>query len=73
MSNLFTFGIDMFNKNIADVGALFNQGLVNADPRIRCATIQAIGNYVVSSEVKDYKKFEDLSPLMIQATYEILL
>lgn len=55
MSNLFSFGIEMFSKNIADVGALFSQGVQNGDIRIRTAAIQAIGSYVTSSEYKQHK------------------
>ena len=73
MSNLFSFGIEMFSKNIADVGALFSQGVQNGDVRIRTAAIQAVGSYVTSSEYKQHKQFEDLIPSMIQATYEVLL
>jgi hypothetical protein len=60
MGTLFTYAIDLFNKHINDIGALFNQGLINPNERIRTVTIQAVGSYITSSEPKQYKPFEGL-------------
>jgi len=39
MGTLFTYAIDLFTKNINDIGALFNKGLINQNERIKTATI----------------------------------
>jgi hypothetical protein len=52
LGNLFTYAIDLFNKHHADLHTLFVQGLASPDQKIKTATIQAIGNYVTTSEPK---------------------
>ena len=72
MGTLFTYAIDLFTKNINDIGALFEKGLINPNERISTATIQALANFITSSEPKLYKPFEPLLGQMMATTYEVL-
>lgn len=72
MGTLFTYAIDLFTKHINDIGALFSKGLTNPNERISTATVQALGNFVTSSEPKQYKPFESLLGQMLQTTYDVL-
>ncbi|CAD8204866.1 unnamed protein product [Paramecium octaurelia] len=73
LANLFTYAIDLFNKHQADLHTLFIQGLASPDQKIKTATIQAIGNYVTTSEPKQYRAFQDLIPNLMQSALSVTI
>lgn len=72
LATLFTYASETFVKEKDALSNIFRGGLGNASKNIKLATMEALGSFVEIVEPKHTKKFEELIPLMLEATYALL-
>ena len=72
LATLFTYASETFVKEKEALLNIFRGGLSNGSKNIKLAALEALGSFIEIVEPKHTKKFEELIPLMLEATYVLL-
>lgn len=72
LATLFTYASETFVKEKEALLNIFRGGLSNGSKNIKLAALEALGSFIEIVEPKHTKKFEELIPLMLEATYALL-
>ena len=72
LTTLFTYASESFKNNQADLFTIFKQGMIKEDNKIREAAIESLGSYLEVIDTPESKRFEELIPLMLETTYNLL-
>lgn len=72
LSTLFTYASETFVKEKDALLNIFRGGLTNNSKNIKLAALEALGSFIEIVEPKHTKKFEELIPTMLEATYALL-
>lgn len=73
LASLLSFCSDTFEKHKSELHTLFKNGMANADKMIKLSAIQALGSHVEVLEPKECKVYEDLIPVLLDSTLNLLI
>lgn len=72
LSTLFTYAAETFVKEKEALLNIFRGGLMHKSKNIKLAALEALGSFIEIVEPKHTKKFEELIPVLLEATYALL-